>query len=313
MISVIVPVYKVERYLYKCVQSILNQTYSDLEIILVDDGSPDNCGKICDELAKKDNRIIVIHQQNKGLSNARNAGLDICKGEFIGFVDGDDTIEPEMYQMLLFNMESTCDLAICGHRIIEEDEKLDAPKRDITYKLNNDELWEEVFGNLNNAVWNKLYRRDLIGNLRFLQGLLHGEDLLFNLQYLTKCTRGKINRTQFYNYLKRKNSITTSQFNENKLMEIQSKDLAKRIVEKYKPEQIKNANKFCFRARMNILRAIYAAHNEEVYAKIVNSCSTYIQNNYKIVKKNLKKRERVEFILFQYSKFLYIVLIRSII
>ena len=102
-ISVIVPVYKVEKYLDKCVESIVNQTYKNLEIILVDDGSPDNCPAMCDEWAEKDERIRVIHKENGGLADARNAGMDIATGDYIGFVDSDDWIEPNMYEVLLKN------------------------------------------------------------------------------------------------------------------------------------------------------------------------------------------------------------------
>ena len=116
-VSVIVPVYKVEKYLNKCVDSIINQTLEDIEIILVDDGSPDNCGKICDDYAQKDNRIVVIHKTNGGLSDARNAGLEVARGEYIGFVDSDDYIAPEMISLLygVCKKNSTdiagCDLA----------------------------------------------------------------------------------------------------------------------------------------------------------------------------------------------------------
>ena len=96
-VSIIVPVYKVEKYLRKCIDSIINQTLKDIEIILVDDGSPDNCGKICDEYAAKDTRIKVIHKENGGLSSARNAGMEVAEGEYIGFVDSDDWIESDMY------------------------------------------------------------------------------------------------------------------------------------------------------------------------------------------------------------------------
>lgn len=98
MISIIVPVYNVEKYLERCIESIVNQTYKDIEIILVDDGSPDNCSVICDRYAEKDNRIKVIHKQNGGLINARKSGLEIAQGDYIGFVDSDDWIEPEMYE-----------------------------------------------------------------------------------------------------------------------------------------------------------------------------------------------------------------------
>ena len=107
LISVIVPVYNVEEYVEKCVLSIINQTYKNLEIILVDDGSTDNSGKICDEIAIKDNRIKVIHKKNGGLSDARNVGIDIAKGDYLGFVDSDDYIDPDMYSILLNNMNLT--------------------------------------------------------------------------------------------------------------------------------------------------------------------------------------------------------------
>ena len=150
MISVIVPVYKVEKYLRKCVESIQNQTYKDLEIILVDDGSPDNSGKICDELREQDNRILVIHQQNVGLAGARNAGLAQCQGEFVAFVDSDDTIEPNMYQIMLETMDDKCDLVICGYRVVKEGQSLGIQKNFIPQRLTEDELWDEVFGRLNN-------------------------------------------------------------------------------------------------------------------------------------------------------------------
>ena len=114
-ISVVVPVYKVEPYLRKCLDSIVNQTYRDLEIILIDDGSPDNCGRICDEYAERDARIRVVHQENSGLSAARNAGLKLVSGSYIGFVDSDDWIEPDMYSYLLGNaLEYQADIAVCS-------------------------------------------------------------------------------------------------------------------------------------------------------------------------------------------------------
>lgn len=115
LLSVIVPVYKVEPYLHRCVDSIRNQTYKNLQIILVDDGSPDNCGKICDEYAELDARIIVVHQKNRGLSGARNTGLRYAKGEYVAFVDSDDWIGSDMYRTLVGVMEAyNLDMARCG-------------------------------------------------------------------------------------------------------------------------------------------------------------------------------------------------------
>ena len=121
-ISVIIPVYKVEEYISRCIKSVVDQTYSNLEIILVDDGSPDNCPAICDKWAEKDSRIKVIHKKNGGLSDARNAGMQIASGEFIGFVDSDDWISKEMYQLLYENMkENESDISACGVKLVWED------------------------------------------------------------------------------------------------------------------------------------------------------------------------------------------------
>lgn len=121
LISVIVPIYRVERYLSKCVESILNQTYRHLEIILVDDGSPDGSGAICDEFAEKDSRIRVIHKENGGLSDARNAGIQVAGGEYLAFVDGDDWIEPDMYEAMLGLTEKYGAKLVCAGRYDEND------------------------------------------------------------------------------------------------------------------------------------------------------------------------------------------------
>lgn len=107
MVSIIVPVYKVEKFLPKCIESVLNQTYTDFELILVDDGSPDKSPEICDKYAELDKRVVVIHQKNAGVSAARNAGLENAKGEYIGFVDPDDWIAPKMYEQMIFAMEGS--------------------------------------------------------------------------------------------------------------------------------------------------------------------------------------------------------------
>ena len=127
LLSIIVPVYKVENYLPKCMDSILAQTFTDFELILVDDGSPDNCPALCDAAAAKDARIRVIHQKNGGLSAARNAGLDAARGAWIGFVDSDDYIAPEMYEALYQAVQSTgADLALCDYAEVGEHDQGDA-------------------------------------------------------------------------------------------------------------------------------------------------------------------------------------------
>lgn len=124
MISVIVPVYGVEKYLPKCIESLVKQTFKDIEIILVDDGSPDSCGKICDEYAENYEQLVVIHQVNQGVSVARNAGLKIAKGEYIGFVDPDDYVDCQMYEVMVNKLQaSLADLVVCGYSKIWESSK----------------------------------------------------------------------------------------------------------------------------------------------------------------------------------------------
>ncbi|MBR1540013.1 MAG: glycosyltransferase [Clostridia bacterium] len=132
LISIIVPVYKVEKYLDKCINSIVSQTYKNLEVILVDDGSPDSCGKMCDEWTQKDTRIKVIHKENGGLSDARNFGLDCAKGKYIQFVDSDDYIEKDMIEFLYKNLkENNADISICSNYMVDEENVINVGTRKI--------------------------------------------------------------------------------------------------------------------------------------------------------------------------------------
>lgn len=173
LISVIVPVYKVEPYLDKCVQSIVDQTYRNLEIILVDDGSPDRCGAMCDEWATKDSRIKVIHQENKGGGMARNAGLDIAKGEFIAFVDSDDYIAPEMYAYLHSLLTPDVDVAECCIRKTSGDSlRLDdgSKHRAEVFDVNDAMKFHIANTFFLQTPPNKLYRRKTVESVRFPSG-----------------------------------------------------------------------------------------------------------------------------------------------
>ena len=189
-ISVIVPVYKVEEYLDRCVSSIVNQTYRDLEIILVDDGSPDQCSAMCDIWAQKDNRIRVIHKENGGVSSARNAGLRIAKGEWISFIDSDDWIHPQFFEILYMqtlkypiadvlalSMEKVTEL--CPYKEID----LDVPCFSAV-------SIQDIFKNrtIRNYVWGKIYRAKAIKDRLFDIRLSIGEDSLFNAQLFLELT-----------------------------------------------------------------------------------------------------------------------------
>lgn len=172
LISVIVPVYKVEQYLDQCIRSIVEQTYRNLEIILVDDGSPDNCGAICDAWAAKDERIRVIHQNNSGGGAARNAALDAASGELISFVDSDDYISRDMLEYLYSLLKLGADIAECGYLQTEDDnavfgEKAGDPAFYTAEEAMACHIQDTVFRQL---IWNKLYRREVVGDTRFPVG-----------------------------------------------------------------------------------------------------------------------------------------------
>lgn len=170
MISVIVPVYNTELYLRQCLDSILCQTYRDLEILLIDDGSTDKSGKICDEYAKCDNRIIVIHTKNHGLSSARNLGLRNAKGEYVGFVDSDDYIEPNMYECLYRQIEKTgADISNCGGWREYQNSKFDYNVFD-GLLIGTEQIRALILGQISNAAWNKLYKRNCWTGIRFPEG-----------------------------------------------------------------------------------------------------------------------------------------------
>lgn len=219
LISVIVPIYKVEDFLDKCVKSILNQTYSNLEIILVDDGSPDKCPQMCDDWKRKDKRIKVIHKLNGGLSSARNKGLDMCAGEFIGFVDSDDYIAPDMYEKL-YNTFETYDnigVAACMIQGVQNDISVTFNAQWHTGQTRIVKSCDFSIGMLGqlyaHTAWNKLYKREIALSARFREGL-NNEDMLYMFDIRTCIERNKFNYVEIpdflYFYLKREGSICNS-------------------------------------------------------------------------------------------------------
>lgn len=219
-VSVIVPIYQVEAYLARCVDSLIGQTYAELEIILVDDGSPDNCGAICDAYAKKDSRIRVIHKPNGGLSDARNAGLDIATGDYIYFVDSDDWIGSDAIATLMGQMDDTVDIVMGSSvDVREEDEKIletaySIPLRTFRRLDQLEAMKDDLLGGW--AAWNKLYRRKLFDTIRFPVGRIN-EDEAILLHVLALCdTVIQVGHPTYYYFL-RPNSITTSSFSEKKM------------------------------------------------------------------------------------------------
>ncbi len=220
MISVIVPVYKVERFLPKCIESILAQRNGNFELLLIDDGSPDNSGKICDEYAAKDPRIKVFHTPNGGVSAARNVGLDNATGDWLSFVDSDDWVDPQYLDLpeeLL-----TSDVIQKPYNIYLEDDTL-AVVADIksSYTLNSFEQIAHFFVKYrSNALWDKLISRRVVADRRFDTSLSVGEDFLFFLSCLSDIKSYSFSTRGAYNYLRRQGSVMSEvSSSERKLVE----------------------------------------------------------------------------------------------
>lgn len=216
LISIIVPVYKVEPYLERCLNSVINQTYRNIQIILVDDGSPDQCGNICDKYAQEDDRIVVIHRMNGGLSAARNTGLQAATGEFIAYIDSDDFVDVEMIETLYkYIVQYRCDIAVCSYQIFssEAENMVNKEKENQTIVVQSREAVYENLGTANPyrwyepQVWNKLYRAELIKDIRFEEGKYCEDQFYCHLAY-ENVERVVFTSEKLYFYMNRGNSIS---------------------------------------------------------------------------------------------------------
>lgn len=214
LVTVIIPVYNVEAYLYKCIKSVQNQTYRHLEIILIDDGSTDQCPMICDEIALNDSRIRVFHKENGGLSCARNTGINHAQGKYIFFLDSDDYLEPETFEYLVKKIEETeADMAVCDWTWADSNGtpiEWECPKRfkeelisgeEFLYKSSIGIGWDNII------ACNKLYKKELFDNLRFMEGKIH-EDVFFFHEVCARCKSVVVTGRILYVHIKRPKSIT---------------------------------------------------------------------------------------------------------
>lgn len=225
LVSVIIPVYNIEKYIERCVDSVKNQTFKDLEIILVDDGSKDSSGLICDNLAKTDIRINVIHQKNMGPSEARNAGLRVAKGEYIGFIDGDDWIQQDFYEHLFhIARREDADVVSCLYKKAYSQSRKDSLELNekITV-LEGDSILEKFLasaikgGVTHVSCCSKIYRRELIVGYFFEKGITYSEDLIFNWEVLNKAKKYVYTNYVGYFYYDNRNSITKKKFSKTVL------------------------------------------------------------------------------------------------
>ena len=241
LISVIVPIYNVEDYLERCVDSIINQTYKNLEIILVDDGSPDNCPQMCDDYAKKDSRIKVVHKKNGGLSDARNAGMKVATGEYVSFIDSDDYVSLDFYETLFQTMiDNDSDIVECSIVKFYENEKFDEYSDDqMIENFNTVDGLEELINenSFHQYVWNKLYKSSIALDIPYEVSKLN-EDDFWTYQIFGRAKRvTRLNRTLYY-YFQRSSSIMGNGYNIRRLDEIEGKANRQKYIEKYFPSLV---------------------------------------------------------------------------
>lgn len=219
LISVIVPVYKVEKFLDRCIKSILSQTFSDFELIIVDDGSPDRCPEMCDEWAEKDKRIVVVHQKNQGLSAARNSGIKISKGKYLTFIDSDDWIADNMLEMLLKLIQKhNADISICDF-IRTDSEKNIASKTSTKETVFNQHDFMDIILKINSNrtihyAWAKLYKREIIDDEHYPVGMLN-EDVEGMFKAVIRSKKIVETNTVGYYYYENNDSITRKKFGKN--------------------------------------------------------------------------------------------------
>ena len=308
LISIIVPVYNVEQYLEKCVDSIINQTYKNLEIILVDDGATDSSSKLCDKLAKIDNRIKVYHKENGGLSDARNYGVERATGDYIGFVDSDDYIDSEMYEELYEAIKKeNVDVVECNLKIIYPD-RVELFTEQKYYNVYTKQEYleeylkiEKIFG----SACVRLIKSDIAKKLKFPVGKLY-EDTYYAYDLIEKVDRYVIMNNPYYNYLMRENSITNTKFNPRifDLIEIVEK-FRKTTYENY-PGLKEAADCRKMYAYFSVLNSILLEENyrdNEYYSEILS----YFKRNYISLLKNkyINRNRKLSVILIKLNIDLY--------
>lgn len=310
LISVVIPVYNVEQYLPKCIESIMNQTYKNLEIILVNDGSTDGSQKICEEYKSIDNRIKIINKENGGLSDARNVGIDNSSGNYITFIDSDDYIDDDYVYTLYKSLISyNADMSIASHKIIypkriidkATDEKFCANSKKVLEKI----LYDE---GIDLSAWGKLYKKSLFNNIKFPKGRLF-EDSATTYRLIDESKKIAVNSKSVYNYVIRKNSISNEMFSEKKMDLITSTMEMTEFIKKKYPELEKGCERRLMYAYLSTLTQLAKTKetNSSMQAKLMN----YIKKNKgRVLKdKRIPKRDRIGIIStmlgFKFYKYMW--------
>ena len=267
-ISIIVPVYNAELYINKCIDSILNQSFKDFELILVNDGSTDNSGRMCEEYGSKDNRIKVFHKENGGQATARNMGLDIAKGDYVGFIDSDDWIDPDMYKSLYdLCMDHNCDISNCTSIIYFKNRTVINGKYPLIIHDRNQAMATMLEGKLYDEVLcTKLIKRTLLNDIRFPIGIFY-EDTAFTYQIIHKCNRLASLGEPKYHYIKHDDSTMDRAIRNLKIDAVKIYDEIYKFIKLNYPEFTKIVTLKLANNAMIILNLILTSSNSNQYQK----------------------------------------------
>lgn len=297
-ISVIVPVYKVEAYLPRCIESILNQTFVDFELILVNDGSPDNCGEICNHYGVKDARISVIHQKNSRVSAARNAGMDISSGEWIAFIDPDDWIHKDYLKILWSGIEDDTDVVLCNFlstsRLMVQDADFHLAE---FRRASLQEIYRDHY--VQTRIWGRLFRRSSIGGLRFISGTEPTEDACFNELLYRDDMHFRITDAKLYYYYMRSDSAVQRGIGRGTLNSI--RPLLERMD---KIDALEKRRRIILRCYKYIFSARYSEMYEDDYSEVKKECKNLFKRLARFLPE-LRAKDRMVVSAFLISPILY--------
>ena len=317
-ISIVVPVYKVEKYIERCINSILNQTFTNFELILVNDGSPDRCGAICNDYSKRDKRIKVIHKKNEGLSAARNAGIKVATGEYIAFVDSDDFINKNMYKVLYENaIKYDADISMCQFKYIYPNDVIDESLEFYSGEVliyNNIQALEMLYKEKRLqfiVAWNKLYKKKLFCDISYDYGRTHEDEFIIH-KLLYKSNRITFSLEEMYYYLQREGSIMKSNFSEKNL------DILDALINRMNFFEENNLKELYFETQNNYIYFFF-----DYYFKVKNQLKNEItlkniKKQFRMIFKSLlknrsyNKKAKILWFIFLVNPFMYYYIINNI-
>lgn len=312
MLSIIVPIYKVEKYLSECVNSLTSQTFTDIEIILVDDGSPDNCGAMCDEFAQQDKRITVIHKENGGLSSARNAGIKAATGNYICFVDSDDLVSADYCKSLFELIDGTeYDYAVGGVYRFQDGAFTEPskPEKEVLAVGNTQLLEMQIDRKSEFGVWNKLYKREIFDSLQFADGKLN-EDVIWSSDIAAHCKNGAILTNEpVYYYRMREGGIVSQQAAKGSVDRIYAGRHLVEQAEEYYPELKEKALNYALNYPWSFADKIVLARAFKQNKAFLDDLRSFITAYKNVIKASslISKENKHRMLLFSKAKVLYYI------